>query len=214
MTISQPVTCISSNDLILASFLGRITRQQFNQEKMGSLKMKADVVQILINCPPVLGAPKESLVRGVPPNPFKPWTCFFFFLMFCLLCFRPGIYFHVLDSFRTYIFWKHIVGTTYTERSLPNFTLFLTRLLVQKDTLFKTLKWNCIPWLRLRTLNTIPWSAVYTRGKYFIYDYYYVPKCTYYIISSYSPINPYTSSYTPIHPYTSPYTPIHHHKPI
>ena len=62
--------------------------------------MKSDVVQILINCPPVLGAPKESLVRRVPPNPFKPWTCFFFFLMFCLLCFRRGIYFHDPDSFR------------------------------------------------------------------------------------------------------------------
>lgn len=72
MTISQLVTCITSNDLVLASFLGRITRQQFNQENMGSLKMKSDVVQILINCPPALGAPKESLVRRVPPNPFKP----------------------------------------------------------------------------------------------------------------------------------------------
>lgn len=46
MTISQLVTCITSNDLVLASFLGRITRQQFNQENMGSLKMKSDVVQI------------------------------------------------------------------------------------------------------------------------------------------------------------------------
>ena len=38
---------------------------------MGSLKMKSDVVQISINSPPVLGAPKESLVSGVPPKPFK-----------------------------------------------------------------------------------------------------------------------------------------------
>ena len=73
-------------------------------------------------------------------------------------------------------------------------------------------------------------------GRYFIYDYYYVPKHTYYYYSTiynniptpihhqthpYNTIYSYTSPYTPtehyihlyitINPDTSSYTPIHHH---
>ena len=73
-------------------------------------------------------------------------------------------------------------------------------------------------------------------GRYFIYDYYYVPKHTYYYCTIYNTvytpnqhhillyitihpythhipllhtIYPYTTTYTPIYPYTTPYTPIY-----
>ena len=72
-------------------------------------------------------------------------------------------------------------------------------------------------------------------GRYFIYDYYYVPKHTYYYCTIYNTIHtpnqhhtllyinthpyahhmpllhtiyPYTTPYTPIYPYTIPYTPL------
>ena len=79
-----------------------------------------------------------------------------------------------------------------------------------------------------RKCSVAEWSARRTRnGRYFIYDYYYVPKHTYHIllyIISNIPIHHHTPPYTAIHHhtppyitinlYTFPYTPIHHHTPL